>query len=172
MGTAKYDQRDFNARIKRIRNPRNDSYFDPELRMHIPKHVPRNMILKASKKEQPSFLSAMLVSMIIGAAALALGQWVRVKYFGLVKFSATTVTLDLIAGVWMVLVLSVLLGHRGFMARMAQVAGIYVMLIAGHNFVWRWPDQMARIYSPAYVEQVKATTLPRSVTINGALFAL
>ncbi|WP_019953737.1 hypothetical protein [Yoonia vestfoldensis] len=172
MGTAKYDVNDFNARIKRIRNPRNNSYFDPELRMHIPKHVSRDKIRKISKQEEPSILSAVLVSMIIGAIALALGQWVRVTYFGLVEINATTLTLDLVAGFWMVLVLSVLMGHRGFMARMAQVAGLYVMLIAGHNFVWRWPDQMARIYSPAYVEQVKATTLPQSVTINGTLFAL
>jgi hypothetical protein len=172
MGAAKYDQRDFNARIKRIRNPRNDSYFDPELRMHIPKHVSRDKIRKAVKNSSSPNLSAVLTSMIIGAAALALGQWVRVKYFGLVDINATTLTLDLIAGFWMVLVLSVLLGHRGFLARTAQVAGLYVMLIAGHNFAWRWPEQMAWIYSPAYVEQVQAATVPRSVTINGALFAL
>ncbi|WP_322888923.1 MULTISPECIES: hypothetical protein [unclassified Yoonia] len=172
MGTAKYDQRDFNARIKRIRNPRNDSYYDPELRMHIPKHISREKIRKASKAEEPSYLSAVLVSMIIGAMALAIGQWVRVQYFGLLEANVTTLTLDLTAALWALLVLSVLLGHRGFMARMAQAAGIYLMLIAGHNLVWRWPEQMAWLYSPAYVDQVMATTVSQSVVINGALFAL
>lgn len=172
MGTAKYDQRDFNARITRIRNPRNKSYYDPELRMHIPKHVSRDKIRKVTKAQEQSYMSAVLVSMIIGATALAIGQWVRVQYFGLVSVDMATLTLDLVAAIWLVLILSVLLGHRGVLARVAQAAGLYLMLIAGHNLVWRWPEQMAWLYSPAYVDQVMATTQAQSVVINGALFAL
>ncbi|MFT7107464.1 MAG: hypothetical protein ACJAVT_001987, partial [Yoonia sp.] len=36
------DMNDFNARIKSIKNPRNKSYFDPDLGMHVPKRVTRD----------------------------------------------------------------------------------------------------------------------------------
>jgi hypothetical protein len=171
MGAAKYDVNDFNARIKRIRNPRNISYYDRELGMHIPKHVSRDKIRKVQKAAGFNF-SAFLTSMVLGAFALGMGQLLRVQYFGLLGGDPASIALDFVCAFWVLMLVTVMMGHRGFLARMAQIAGLYVMLIAGHNLVWRWPDQMGRIYSPAYVQDVKTSTVPRSVIINGSVYAI
>ena len=39
MAARKMDINDFNARIKNIKNPRNKSYYDQGLEMHVPKRV-------------------------------------------------------------------------------------------------------------------------------------
>ena len=64
MAVMKQDINDFNARVKRIKNPRNKSYYDPDLGMHIPKRVTRDKIKKVNDEE--SFLGKFIVSMIIG----------------------------------------------------------------------------------------------------------
>ena len=46
---------DFNKRVKRIKSPRNTSYYDPDLGMHIPKHVSHDKIRRNAKAKKISF---------------------------------------------------------------------------------------------------------------------
>lgn len=170
MAVVKQDINDFNARVKRIKNPRNKSYYDPDLGMHIPKRVTRDKI-KATKDGE-SYLGKFIVSMIIGAVALMLAQVLRIRYFGLMEQSDVGFYLELFLAFWAMVLLSALLDRRKVAERIAQVAGIALMLTAGHNLIWRWPDQMAMIYTPAHVEQVMQATTQNSVVYRGTVFGL
>ncbi len=145
MGAAKQDINDFRARVKNIQNPRNKSYYDPDLGMHIPKRVPRDKILSKVKKDpdEEAILGKFIVSMIIGALALLFAEVVRIRYFGLSGESDTILFLELVMAFWAMILLSTLLGRRGVLERIGQIAGIALMLTAGHNLIWRWPGQMA-----------------------------
>lgn len=168
---AKQDINDFNARVKRIKNPRNNSYYDPDLKMHIPKKVPREMVKRKTAKED-SLLSAFLVSAIVGAFCLMLAQLVRVRYFGLTGGGSVTLFIDLLAAVWFTLVLSAMMKRNHIGARLSQVVGVCAMLVAGHNLFWRWPEQMAIIYTAEYVDLVQTTTQPPSIVIGSTVYGL
>lgn len=171
MPTAKQDIKDFNARIKRIKNPKNDSYFDPDLGMHVPKRVSREKIKKQRKKEE-EILGPVIVSLIIGAIGLTVAQIVRIRYFGLPATSELTFYLELFVGFWAVVTLSAFMNRRTIGARIAQIAGVAIMMTAGHNIIWRWPDQMAVIYTQAYVDEVLQSTSQHSVVYRGQVFGL
>mgnify|MGYP000191603929 CR=1 FL=1 len=49
MAHRKQTINDFNDRVSRISNPRNKSYYDPDLGMHVPKRVPRDKIKKRER---------------------------------------------------------------------------------------------------------------------------
>lgn len=168
---TKQDINYFNARVKRINNPRNNSYYDPDLQMHIPKKVSRAKITRKASSED-SILSAFLVSMIVGAFGLALAQLVRVRYFGLTEAGSTTLFIDLLAAMWFILIFSALMKRTQFGARFAQIAGVCAMLVAGHNLFWRWPEQMAIIYTAEYVNQVQAATQPPSIVVGSTIYGL
>ena len=70
MAARKMDINDFNARIKNIKNPRNKSYYDQGLEMHVPKRVSRDKIKSAKNPEDDSVFGMMFVSMIVCAVAL------------------------------------------------------------------------------------------------------
>lgn len=167
----KQDINDFNARIKRIKNPRNNSYYDQDLGMHIPKRVSRDKI-KTAKKKGDSALSAFLVSMIIGGFGLLIAQAIRYRYFGVVEAGNLALVLDLVVAAWIVLLLSALMQRRKLGARFAQIVGVAAMVVGGHNLIWRWPDEMAILYSRAYVEQVMARTEPVSIVVAGNVLTL
>ena len=171
MAMMKQDINDFNARVKRIKNPRNKSYYDPDLGMHIPKRVTRDKI-KTNKTQEDSLLGAFIVSMIIGALGLMFAQVVRIRYFELSSANEVTLYLELFLAFWAVILLSALLNKRKLFARVAQFAGVGVMLVAGHNIIWRWPEQMAVIYTEAHVEQVMQDTTQHSVVYRGQVFGL
>lgn len=174
MAMAKQDINDFRARVKRINSPRNKSYYDPDLGMHIPKRVPRNQIKSKTKvnHDEDSFLGKFIVAMVIGAVALMIAEVVRIRYFGLVGDSNTVLFLELFVAYWALLLLSALLGKRGLFDRIGQVTGIGAMLIAGHNLIWRWPEQMAYIYTSEHVARVLETTTQHSVVVAGTLYGL
>ncbi|WP_159087009.1 hypothetical protein [Loktanella sp. Alg231-35] len=170
MGVAKQDINDFNARVKRINNPRNKSYYDPDLGMHVPKRVTRDKIKK--QNEEPSLLGKIIVSMIIGALGLMAAQILRIRYFDVAASDSIVFYLELIVGAWAVITLSALMNRRTVGARLAQVAGLVIMITAGHNIIWRWPDQMAVIYTQAYVDEVLETTSQHSVVYRGQVYGL
>lgn len=171
MAVMKQDINDFNARIKRIKNPRNNSYFDPDLGMHIPKRVTRDKI-KSKKKQQDSLMGAFIVSMIIGALGVMFAQVLRIRYFELSTSNDVTFYIEVFVAFWAVVLLSALMKKRNFMARLAQFAGVAVMLVAGHNLIWRWPEQMAMIYTEAHVEQIMQDTTQHSVVYRGSVYGL
>ena len=170
MAARKYDKTDFNARLKTIKNPRNNSYYDPDLGMHVPKRVSQERIRRNTEGE--GILGAMLVSMIIGALGLMIAQIIRIRYFALSDASNTVLFLELFVAFWAVILLTALMNKRKLSERVAQIAGVAVMMVAGHNLIWRWPDQMAIIYTPAHVEQVMATLPQHSIVYRGSIFEL
>jgi hypothetical protein len=113
-----------------------------------------------------------LVSMILGAVGLMIAQIVRIRYFGLLEPSTIALFLEVAIAFWAVILLTVLTNKRTVTERIAQVLGVALMMAAGHNMIWRWPDQMAVIYTPAYVEQVMATTTQHSIVYRGSVYGL
>jgi hypothetical protein len=170
MAGAKLDINDFNARVKRIKNPRNKSYYDHDLGMHIPKRVSIDRTKKTS--DEDSFLTKFLVSMIIGALALMFAQVVRIRYFGLTEQSDVVLYLELFIAFWAMILLAAMMDRRKILERMGQIAGIALMLTAGHNIIWRWPDQMAYVYTAEHVAQVLEETTQHSVVYRGSVYGL
>ncbi|MEJ8560757.1 hypothetical protein QTO30_05620 [Yoonia sp. GPGPB17] len=172
MAMVKQDINDFRARVKNIQNPRNKSYYDPDLGMHIPKRVSRDKIKKKVQRDEDSFLAKFIVAMVIGAFAMMIAQVVRIRFFGLSLDGDVVMALELFMAFWAMLMLSVLLGKRGAFDRVGQIVGIAAMLVAGHNLIWRWPDQMAYIYTAEHVEQVMEATTQHSVVYRGTVYGL
>jgi hypothetical protein len=164
-------QAEFNARIKRIKNPRNNSYYDPDLQMHIPKRVTRAKVIKPPSKSNEA-MSAFLVSMVIGSVAMFGAQVLRVRYLGLSGGSSAVTFADFLLGLWFMLVFSALMQRRQLIGRMGQVVGLCVMMVTGHNLIWKWPDLMSKIYTPEYVAEIQATTKVQSIVIQGNVYAL
>lgn len=172
MGMAKQDINDFRARVKKIQNPRNNSYYDRDLGMHIPKRVPRDKIKKKTQPDEDSYLGKFVVAMVLGAFALMLAQVARIQYFGLGLETEVSLALELFMGFWAMLIISTLLSKRHPFDLVGQVVGIGAMAVAGHNLIWRWPEQMAYIYTDAYVQQILQQTEEMSIVWGASVFAL
>lgn len=161
---------DFNKRVKRINSPRNTSYYDPDLGMHIPKRVSNEKIRRDAKAKK-AWVKAWVWSLLIGAFGLMIAQAVRFRTLGLSEAGNATLFVDLLLTLFIVLTLTAALRYRRLRFRVAQVIGVAVALTAGHNLMWYYPDHVAVVYTPEYVEIVRNTTVPASlifqdVTIN------
>ncbi|MEL6839999.1 MAG: hypothetical protein AAFP85_11955 [Pseudomonadota bacterium] len=171
MAVTKQDINDFNRRVKNISNPRNKSYYDPDLQMHIPKRVSRDKIKKPKVANDENIIGPFIVSVVIGAFCLGVAQIFRVRYFGLIETSTVTMVVDLAATFWVLLVLTALIKRNSWGARFSQAVGVLAMLAAGHNLFWRFPEQMAVIYTPEYAQYVEATKQAPSVVIGADIYA-
>lgn len=169
MATRKQDINDFHARLKHIKNPRNKSYFDPNLGVDVPKRVQRRIV--RNRNIEDTLVFALLVSVIFGIACMIFGQIVRVRYLGLADDVGGVLLIDLTVALWAVLVLTAVTDKRWVSERCAQITGVTLMLVAGHNLMWRWPDLMSWIYSPGYVQNVLATTTEYSIEIGSRVFS-
>ena len=146
----------FQARINRINDPCNVSYFDPELKMNVPKRVKRLGFARVG------------VSVVIGCLAYIAVQ-VMLGRSGLVPPSE--LTLFGIAAI-LAVVLGMLMRHKTMFLVGAQVAGIALMMTSAHNAVWMFPDAVSQVTSTAYVSQVQATTTPNSIMLLGETYTL
>lgn len=169
MAHTKQGLNDFHARVQRIKNPRNTSYYDPETDVHVPKHMARK---KAATSQKETLIGKFLVSIIIGAIALLFAQVVRIRYFGLIEQSDVVLFLEIFVAFWATVMLSSVLNRRKVLERIGQVAGVALMLTAGHNLIWNWPEPMTAIYTTEYVDQVLKQTTQNSVVYRGAVFGL
>jgi len=170
MAARKHDKNDFQARIKKIKNPRNTTYYDPTLGAAIPKRMKRKRV--KTKNIEDTIVSAFLVSMIFGAVGLVLGQMVRVRFFGMQELGMAAFLLDVVVGTWAILMITAMTDKRRLSERFAQFLGVVLMLTAGHNLFWRFPDEMGRIYTPEYVEQVIETVPENSLVFRGRAYSL
>ena len=128
-------------------------------------------MIKAPKKaNDEDVLGPFLVSVIIGAFCLAVAQLVRVRYFGLVETSMITLCVDLMITTWVLMTLTAMIKRNQMGARISQVIGIAAMFVAGHNLFWRWPEQMAYIYTPEYANYVQQATQPPSVVVGATVY--
>ncbi|MEJ6402172.1 hypothetical protein [Yoonia sp. 2307UL14-13] len=168
---ANLGQSDFNARIKRIKNPLNKSYYDPELNMDVPKHTSHETIRKDAKRRKMSF-GKITVSLLIGALAMVIAQALRVRYLGLSDVSHMTLVTDLLLGAFFLLLMSAMMRHRKFLLRASQMIGAAAMLVAGHNLMWAYPQELAVIYSTEYVQTVRARTAPMSLQLHDTTIGL
>ena len=166
MAHRKQTINDFNARVKRIGSPRNKSYYDPDLGMHIPKRVSRDKIKKAKVREDSTFLTLFIVSAFLGGLGFFAAQVLRVRYFPAADTILTTLVLDLVIALWVVAIITIVMGKRTIFDRLSQVAGVYAMVVGGHNLIWRWPDQMAAIYTPEHVQSVLNSTTQLSLIVG------
>ncbi len=167
----KYDINDFNARVKRINNPRNNAYYDPELKMHVPKHTSQKEIRQTVKRSKIN-ISKILVSLIIGGVAMMAGQALRIRYLGMTEVTDASIFTDILLSLLVMLTLAALMHHRKMVLRVAQVAGAGLMFVAGHNLMWAYPDKLAIVYSPEYVETVRAQTVPMSLVFRDVTISL
>ena len=113
-----------------------------------------------------------VVSMVIGGVAMFCAQVLRVRYFGLSGGTAVVTFTDLLVGLWFVLMFSGLMQRRQLIGRIGQVAGLCLMMVAGHNLIWKWPDLMSKVYTPEYVAEIQATTKVQSIVVQGSVYAL
>lgn len=167
----KYDMKDFNARVKRIQNPRNKSYYDPDMGMHIPKRVSAETIRKNAKARKFS-LSSVLTSLLIGVVAVMIAQAFRFRYLGMAEVGNAALATDLLLTAFLVLLGSAFLRHRKVSHRFAQAVGVVAMVVAGHNLMWYYPAELAIIYSTEYVDQVRGTTEPLSLVFRDMTISL
>ncbi len=173
--TKQLDQ--FNARVKRINDPRNKGYVDPETGIVIPKRLSRNMIKTGNRVSvQKAGLGSILLSLILGAGCIVGARYIRFELVGIEELGTDPTSLlamDVGLAAVIVFVLGGILKHKSLRHMTAQVAGIFALAVSMHNLVWMLPSESAEIFSSAYVTQVQQQTEPMSIYLNGkTVFAL
>lgn len=166
----------FNARIKRINDPRNTYYIDGETGTFVPKRVSRKQIKDVAKKRnEKATFNGVMMALVLGALALMGARWVRWTQLGIGETGTVADTLMLVDfGIAAIAVffLGGMIGQKTLSHMTAQVAGIGVMMIAMHNLVWLAPDQFAQVYGADYVAQVQAATAPMTIALRGEIIAI
>ena len=162
----------FQARIRRINDPKNSSYLDPETGMRIPKRLSRQIIKtnNSARTEQRANLGSMLFSVILGCFALVAARYIRFELAGVADTGtdpATLAAMDAGLAAMIVFFVGGVLKHKTLRHMMAQVVGITAMMVTMHNLVWLFPAEFAQAFSQDYVEQVTAATAPLSIYFNG-----
>jgi hypothetical protein len=168
---ANLGQKDFSARIKRIESPRNTSYYDPDLKMHVPKHTSQEAIRKSAKARKFSVVK-LLVSLLIGVAAVMIGQAIRLRFLGMTEPGNALLATDLLLAAFFMLLISALMRHRKLSLRLCQVVGVAAMIVGGHNLMWFYPNELAIIYTSDYVAQMRAQTEPLSLVFRDMAISL
>ena len=165
---AMADQLDeFNARVSKINDPRNTSYFDPEMEMHVPKRLSKQLIIKA-KAKRIGFV-ALVCSVGVGAVALLVTQLMSTRFgvFGadapMMIYASAAILALLIGGFFKMKTVP----HMG-----AQFAGVGVMVAGMHNLVWMFPQAFETLYSVEYVAAIQATTMAGSLMVFGTTYTL
>ena len=157
----------FQARVRKISDPRNVSYYDPDLAMHIPKRLSKQVIAKAQVKR--TGIAALVVSLVLGAVAFVISQLLTAR-FGMVYTDAPIVAYGSAA------IFALLIGGMVNMKTMshmsAQLIGIWLMFASMHNLVWLFPESFKTLYSPDFVAAIQASTMAGSLTFLGTTYIL
>ncbi len=164
----------FNARINRIKDPRNASYLDPETGMNIPRRLSVGQIKANNFGTKPSML-VLLVSVLLGAVALVAARYIRFVYADVPELGTEAQTLllmDFGIAALMTFFIGGMIKHKTLRHMMAQAAGIGIMMVAMHNLVWMFPSEVAQVFPQDYIEQVRAVTEPQSLYVVGETYTL
>ncbi|MCO4848697.1 MAG: hypothetical protein KC448_12095 [Yoonia sp.] len=156
----------FQARIKRIKDPCNVSYYDAEMKMNVPKRVSKGFVNR--KRVKRLGLTTVGVSGAMGGLAYVAVQVVSGR-FGLLPSSELML---FGAAAILAIVLGAIMRHKTLLHMGAQLMGVAVMMTSAHNAVWMFPDAVSQVTSTAYVTQVQATTTPNSIKLLGATYTL
>ena len=161
----------FNSRIKRINDPRNTFYLDPETGIKIPKRLSRKIIkTNNSYVEQKAGLGSMLFSVVLGLVCLVLAQYLRFELAGVPNTEIEPSTLTAMDGglaAILVFIVGGVLKHKSLRHMASQIVGIGIMIVAIHNLVWLFPEEFSQVFSDDYVQQVTQATVPLSLHFNG-----
>jgi len=164
----------FQERIKRIEDPRNTYYRDPEAGINIPKRVSKAVILKNGEDGKASFVS-LLMAIVLGVICLAAARYGRFNLAGIAESGSSSqvvMLMDFGLAAVIAFVVGGLVKQKSMRHMMAQSAGIAVMAVAMHNLVWQFPAEFAQVYTQAYVDEVRSVTTPNSIYVAGETYLL
>lgn len=156
----------FNARIKRIQDPRFTYVVDPESGIKIPRRLTRDQI--GRRPAPPTALLTMAA--ILGGICLLIVRFVRMEV------ASAPYVPDMMIEVAMAGMAAVVIGGlfrmQSFHTVAAQIAGALICAVSMHNAVWIAPDPFAQVFTQSYVDGIKAMTDPMTLYINGVSYAL
>jgi len=164
----------FEARIKRIEDPRNTYYRDLESGMNIPKRVSKAAVLGIGKHAKPSVMG-LLLAIVLGLICLAGARYARFNLAGIVEDADSAhivMAMDFGIAAIIAFIIGGMINQKSLRHMMAQTAGIAVMAVAMHNLVWMYPAEFAQVYSQAYVDEVRGATQPNTIYVGGQTFEL
>lgn len=157
----------FNDRLARIGDPANQSYFDPESGMNIPKRVSKKRIMK-NTRSKPN-VAGVLCAPVLGAVMVLV---VNAVFFHIGLVDQWYPALTLLVG----LVAAILVGSALKMNRLAhfvgKLLGAVSMMAAMHNLVLLLPEPFALAFSPQFVANIQATTELGSLIFLGQSYSL
>lgn len=161
----------FNSRIKKIKDPRNTFYVDPETGTFVPKRVSKKSINQAvARRQQKATFGGMMMGLFLGMIALVGARWVRINQLALEETgpsSDSILMIDFGIAAVAIFLLGGMIGQKTFKHMVAQVAGIAFAIVTMHNLVWLMPEEFGQVFGQAYVDQVRATTEPNSIYLRG-----
>lgn len=157
---------EFNLRVKRIKDPRNVSYYDAEMKMNVPKRVSKDYINR--KKIKKVGLLALVFSAVLGVLAYSVVQ-IASDRFGILPAGSELVMFGVAA--ILVLIFGGMCSHKTMSHMSAQVMGVGIMMASAHNAVWMFPDTMSQVVSARYVQDVRANTAPNSIIVLGVTYS-
>ncbi|WP_458790377.1 hypothetical protein [Yoonia sp. MH D7] len=157
----------FQARVRKISDPRNISYYDPDLAMHIPKRLSKQVIAKVKGRRINA--ASLLASLVLGALAYVLSQLLAAR-FGMIYVDAPLVSLS--CAMLLAVMIGGLLNLKIMLHWGVQFFGIWLMSLSLHNLVWLFPDTFKIAYSPEFVAAIQAGTTAASLTFLGTTYTL
>lgn len=165
----------FEARLRRIEDPKNISWRDPETGMNIPRYLSRAAINSSAQDIKKIGPVAIVLSVLLGMVCLMAGRFARYHFAGMDggSFSpdlifAADIGLSFIVAV----IAGTVLGLGRGKVRIAQFVGILFMAVSMHNLVWAFPEEAAQLYGPDFVAETQADSQPRSIMLRGTIIAL
>lgn len=164
----------FNARIKRIKDPKNIYWTDHETGMNIPRRISKGTIIAHNFRKKEG-LMPLLMSVVLGVICLMAARYIRFHFAEVPDSGTEAMTLtvmDFGIAAFLAMIVGGIVRLKTFRNVMGQLGGIALMLVAMHNLVWIYPAEFARFYSQDYVDQVMALTAPQSLYVNGEVFTL
>lgn len=165
----------FEARLRRIKDPKNISWHDPETGMNIPRYVSRAAIKSSAQDIKKIGPMAILLSVLLGIVCLMAGRFARYHFAGMDGSGyAPEVILgaDIGLGLIVAVIAGTVLGLGRGKLQIAQLVGILLMAVSMHNLVWAFPEEATQLYGPDFVAETLADTQPRSIMLRGTVIAL
>ncbi len=163
-------QSDFQARLSRIEK----KGVGQAQVFNAADGLKREMRHKTARRESAGIVSVP-VSLVLGALSLIAARLAIFRYGGLPEEFAKP-DYELAAQIGLALGLSVLLALLFNLVRkrhlLASVLGIALAISAMHNLVHMAPGQWARLFSPQWVSEIRATTEPNTLEFRGARYRL
>lgn len=116
---------------------------------------------------------ALLLALCTGLLSFGFAAWLRFQSMGIGTGSGnvrTEMAIQLGSAAAVGLVLAMILGLRSRQMIVVMAVGIFAATTLHHNAVHLYPEAFAQVFSPDWVEVVRAGTSPNSVLWMGQSF--